>query len=195
MTYRDPSEMDDEEYEEYLREEKTNDHVSAHNSVLEDWLTRQKEAFPAWAEQHKDRGPWDFTLDSLPCLEALIRDAFPTNDDARAHRDDPFVAVAAWCLGEVHNRTFGTQWQFHPSFADSNPYDHRPHVTLPWSRRDDFYRTDPEHIEDDARPIYSPTDVLCRLPNTPQEQGLLWRIDEKWEPGTCDDEYCRYHSN
>ncbi|WP_157880099.1 hypothetical protein [Streptomyces natalensis] len=67
--------------------------------------------------------------------------------------------------------------------------------TLPWDRRDDFYRTDPEHIEDDARPIYSPTDVLCRLPNTPQEQGLLWRIDEQWEPGGCDDEYCRYHAN
>ncbi|MFJ9417301.1 hypothetical protein ACIRPT_24390 [Streptomyces sp. NPDC101227] len=195
MTYQDPSDMDDEEYQEYLREEKTKDHLSAHNPLLEDWLARLKDAFPAWAGQHKARGPWDFTVDSLPRLEALFRDTFPSTEDARANIDEPRLAVAAWYLGEVHNRTFHAQWQFHPSFADSNPHNFRPHVTLPWDRRDDFYRTDPEHIEDDARPIYSPTDVLCRLPNTPLENGLMWRIGEQWEPGGCDDEYCRYHAN
>ncbi|MFG2291183.1 hypothetical protein ACGFOU_34540 [Streptomyces sp. NPDC048595] len=113
--------MDDDEYAEYLREEKVRDHASAD--------------------------------------------------------DTPLVAVAAWYLGEVHNRTFGTQWQFHPSFDDGNPLNHRPHVTPSWERRGDFYYTDPEHIEEDARPISSPTEILCILPARPADRGLLHCIN------------------
>ncbi|AJT68700.3 hypothetical protein T261_7098 [Streptomyces lydicus] len=194
MEWIDPSDMDEDEYAEYLREEKTRDHVSAHNKVLDAWLDEQRAAFPAWASQRAGRGPWDFTVDSLPRLEALIRDAFTSSVQARAVMDTPLVAVAAWYLGEVHNRTFGTQWQFHPSHADNNPHHHRPHITLPWERRGDFHYTDPEHIEDDARPIYSPTDALCQLPNRPADQGLLNRIAARWKvPTSCDEPNCRHH--
>jgi hypothetical protein len=195
MEWKDPRDMDPDEYEHYLREEKARDHISADNPVLADWLHTQQQAFAAWAHTHRERGPWNFTLDSLPRLEALIRSTFTTFEQADALMDTPQVAVPAWYLGEVHNRVFGTQWQFHPGFADDNPLDHRPHVTLPWDRRDDFYYTDPEHIEDDARPIYSPTSVICNLPRRPPAEGLLEHIDDYWQPGNCDDPYCRYHSN
>lgn len=33
--------------------------------------------------------------------------------------------------------------------------------------------------------IYSP----------PKDQGLMRRIKERWQPGTCGDPYCRYHAN
>jgi hypothetical protein len=107
MEWTDPRDMDEEEYAEYLREEKARDHVGAHNLVLEKWLEQQRAAFPAWAEQRVGP-PWDFTVDSLPRLEALIRDAFTSPAEARAVMDTALVAVAAWYLGEVHNRTFGT---------------------------------------------------------------------------------------
>ncbi|QIK10212.1 hypothetical protein G7Z12_33290 [Streptomyces sp. ID38640] len=196
MEWTDPRDMDEDEYAEYLREEKTRDHVSAHNAVLEKWLEQQCTGFSAWAKERAGRGPWDFTVDSLPRLEALIRDAFDSPAQARKVTDTPLVAVAAWYLGEVHNRAFGTQWQLHPSFADDNPLDHRPHITLPWERREEFHYTDPEHIEDDARPIYSPTEILCNLPARPADQGLLHRISSRWEvPTSCDDSSCRYHPN
>ncbi|MGW6907971.1 hypothetical protein [Streptomyces sp. NPDC054940] len=194
MEWADPRDMDEAEYAEYLREEKTRDHVSARNPVLEKWLEQQRAAFPAWAEQRV--GPWDFTVDSLPRLEALIRNTFTGPAQARAVMDTPLVAVAAWYLGEVHNRTFGPQWQFHPSFADDNPLDHRPHITLPWERREEFHYTDPEHLEEDARPIYSPTDALCNLPARPADRGLLHRISARWNvPISCDEPNCRYHPN
>lgn len=194
MEWADPRDMDEDEYAEYLREEKTRDHVSAHNPVLGKWLEQQRAAFPAWAEQCV--GPWDFTVDSLPRLEALIRNTFVGPAQARAVMDTPPVAVAAWYLGEVHNRTFGTQWQFHPSFADDNPLGHRPHITLPWERREEFHYTDPEHLEEDARPVYSPTDVLCNLPARPADRGLLHRISARWTvPTSCDEPNCRHHPN
>ncbi|MFH8573194.1 hypothetical protein [Streptomyces sp. NPDC017993] len=196
MEWTDPRDMDEDEYAEYLREEKAQDHVSAHNPVLEKWLEQQRTGFPAWAKERAGRRPWDFTVDSLPRLEALIRDAFDSPAQARKVMDTPLVAVAAWYLGEVHNRAFGTQWQLHPSFADDNPHDHRPHITLPWERREEFHYTDPEHIEDDARPIYSATEILCNLPARSADQGLLHRISSRWEvPTSCDDSSCRYHPN
>ncbi|MEU9487996.1 hypothetical protein AB0D83_30875 [Streptomyces decoyicus] len=88
--------MDEDEYAEYLREEKTRDHVSAHNPVLEKWLEQQRTGFPAWAKERAGRGPWEFTVDSLPRLEAggPRRGPDPRPLDAYHRRPAGLVRVA-----------------------------------------------------------------------------------------------------
>ncbi|MEU9062561.1 hypothetical protein AB0D13_27795 [Streptomyces sp. NPDC048430] len=192
MEWTDPRDMDDEEHAAYLREEKQAEEEAAHNLALTAWLDAQKQAFETWKRHREEWGPWDFTVDSLARLEAMVRAAYASPDRAREKAGEAEITVAAWYLGEVHNRAFGTGWRLTPG-GSGLP---KPRITPPWDRRDAFYFTDPEHIEEDARPVYTPTDVICSLPARPPERGLLHRIDTRWEvPTACDDPDCRYHRN
>ncbi|MGW8451546.1 hypothetical protein ACWGLO_08620 [Streptomyces niveus] len=137
------------------------DRLRGDNPVLREWLAARRAAFPAWAERARAYGAWDFGAESVDRLEELIRATFSSHEDARAHEDSPFMLVAAWYLGEVHNRVCGTVWQLHPDAASFPPYTVRPFVTIPWERKAEY--ADEEGVEDDARPLYGPLNGICRL--------------------------------
>lgn len=152
---------DDEEFEQL----RLLDRLRRDNPVLTAWLTRHSNAFPAWTSRHK--GVWDFSLDSLDRLETLVRAAYPGYDEARDGEDGDLLPVAAWYLGEVHNRHFGTSWQYHPDSPTAAGPRIRPFVMPPWERIFDY--EDEDGIEDDARPMFTPMEALFRLfvPGTP----------------------------
>ncbi|MER7666071.1 hypothetical protein [Streptomyces sp. NPDC096193] len=147
-------EMTDEEYQELAEL----DRIRAGNPVLDAWLRIQQQEFPAWAQRYD--GDWDFTPASLERIEALVRSRYTSSDQAWDERGSDFLQTASWYVGEVHNRTCGTQWQFHPDSAGADPAVW-PFVTVPFDRLFDF--EDEDGIESDARPLYTPVNRLCGI--------------------------------
>ncbi|MGP8297870.1 hypothetical protein ACTPOK_07955 [Streptomyces inhibens] len=143
----------DDEYEELRRL----DQLRSDNSVLNAWLTIQRSEFPGWAEQAP--GTWDFSLDSLARLEVLIRDRYATAEQADQDQGGDFLQTASWYVGEVHNRHFGTLWQYHPDSVDIPGA--WPFVTVPFDRLFEF--PDEDGIEPDNRPLYTPVHRLCGI--------------------------------
>jgi hypothetical protein len=101
----------------------------AHNPRLNHWLHTQAAAFPGWAEQTE--GKWDFSTCSLDRLEQEIRRRYPSYDDAKAARDDAFMTVSAWYVGEVHVRNYGAIWRCAPQPGPGAYARTEPVVTLP----------------------------------------------------------------
>ncbi|BCK69840.1 hypothetical protein Srufu_037930 [Streptomyces libani subsp. rufus] len=164
----------DDEYEELRRL----DRLRSDNSVLNAWLTIQHAEFPGWAEQTP--GTWDFSLGSLARLEDLIRSRYATVEQAHQDEGGDFLQTASWYVGEVHNRHFGTGWQFHP---DSTELPGAwPFVTVPFDRLFEF--PDEDGIEPDGRPFYTPVKRLCGI-LTP-DNGHLATDPEVYTP-TCED--------
>lgn len=147
-------EMTDDEYQELAEL----DRIRSSNPVLDAWLQIQQQEFPAWAQRYD--GDWDFTPGSLERLEALVRSRYTSSDQAWEERGSDFLQTAAWYVGEVHNRTCGTQWQYHPDSAAADPAVW-PFVTVPFDRLFDF--EDEDGIESDARPLYTPVNRLCGI--------------------------------
>ncbi|MEU0603620.1 hypothetical protein ABZ484_36160 [Streptomyces sp. NPDC006393] len=145
--------MTEEEYED-LREL---DRLRSDNPRLNGWLESMRERFPAWNERHG--GGWDFGLASLARLEELVRNVYDGScARADADKDSDFLEVASWYLGEVHNRHYGSVWQWHPdSLAVDPPV--RPFVIQPFERLEEF--PDEDGIEEDGRPVYTPVERLC----------------------------------
>jgi hypothetical protein len=104
-------EMTQDEYQELV----VLDRIRSRNPVLDVWLRVQQQEFPAWAERHG--GGRDFTPASLERLEVLVRTRYAGSAQAWEERGSDFLRTAAWYVGEVHNRTCGTQWQYHPDSA------------------------------------------------------------------------------
>jgi hypothetical protein len=145
--------MTDEEYES-LRDL---DRLRSDNPLLNGWLESMRERFPAWSERHG--GGWDFAVESLARLQDLVRTAYDGDcARAKADRDSDFLQVASWYVGEVHNRHYGSVWQWHPDSLAATPPVHA-FVIQPFDRLEDF--PDPDGIEEDARPAYTPLDRLC----------------------------------
>ncbi|GFE15562.1 hypothetical protein Sgleb_36090 [Streptomyces glebosus] len=164
----------DDEYEELRRL----DQLRSNNSVLNAWLTIQHAEFPAWAEQAP--GTWDFSLDSLVRLEDLIRSRYASVEQAHQDEGGDFLQTASWYVGEVHNRYFGTGWQFHP---DSTEIPGAwPFVTVPFDRLFEF--PDEDGIDPDGRPFYTPVKRLCGI-LTP-DNGHLATDPEVYTPA-CED--------
>ncbi|MFJ6571216.1 hypothetical protein ACIQNU_27760 [Streptomyces sp. NPDC091292] len=147
--------LDDEEFEELRRV----DGLRSDNPVLRAWLERQRGAFEGWRVRHE--GVWDFRPDSLDRLEDLVRASYGSYEEARADEDGDLLPVAAWYTGEVHNRHFGTVWQYHPDSPAAPGPRIRPFVTPPWDRLFDY--RDEDGIEDDARPKFTPMEALFRV--------------------------------
>ncbi|MFG2833013.1 hypothetical protein ACGFWI_37100 [Streptomyces sp. NPDC048434] len=144
--------IDDDEYEyEELRQL---DQLRSDNWVLNAWLTVQRSKFPGWAEQAP--GTWDFSLDSLARLENLIRDRYGTTEQAHQDEGGDFLQTASWYVGEVHNRHFGTVWQYHPDSMEIPGA--WPFVTVLFDRLFEF--PDEDGIEPDSRPLYTPLNRL-----------------------------------
>src|SRR5262249_38782083 len=108
-------EISEDEYQELAEL----DRIRSSNPVLDALLQGGWREFPAWAQQHG--GDWDFTPDSLERLETVVRSRYTSSDQAWEDRGSDFLQTAAWYVGEVHNRTCGTQWQYHPDFITVDP--------------------------------------------------------------------------
>ncbi|GLW91237.1 hypothetical protein [Actinokineospora globicatena] len=79
--------------------------------LLADWLADRAAKWSDWAA---DTGhTWDFSVDSLDALEALVLRRTPTLADFTAPTNADFVQGAAWYLGEVGRRHRATTWQYH----------------------------------------------------------------------------------
>jgi hypothetical protein len=101
----------------------------ADNPRLNHWLQTQAAAFPGWAEQTGQH--WDFSARSLDRLDLEIRRRYSSCDEARAARDDPFLTVSAWYLGEVQVRNYGAIWRCAPQPGPGAHARTEPLVTLP----------------------------------------------------------------
>ncbi|MEV5880330.1 hypothetical protein AB0L75_40310 [Streptomyces sp. NPDC052101] len=82
------------------------------NPLLKQWLSERQDAFELWAAQAG--GSWDFTMESVDRLEALIRSLFSSSGEIEAAQDTAFVQGAHWYLGEVFARAHGMEWQQRP---------------------------------------------------------------------------------
>ncbi|MER6051293.1 hypothetical protein ABT168_28235 [Streptomyces sp. NPDC001793] len=135
-----------------------------HNHRLDTWLAARRDAFPAWAEAAGGTpADWDFSPASLDRLEALVRARFTTYEEMVAAKDEPFLAGAAWYLGEVQVRTCGAVWRCRPQppTDPDNPYD-VPMVEAPRTEPDeDEDRDEDRDDEDDEEYVH-----LCDPPGT-----------------------------
>ncbi|MEV4947666.1 hypothetical protein [Streptomyces sp. NPDC053755] len=135
------------------------DEAHADNPRLTGWLAEQEGRFEDWKRRHG--GAWDFGERSLDRMEALIREHVTSVDDLFAREHTPMIQVACWYVGEVHNRTRGTEWRMAPTPADGHPWSARPYVIVPFARLRDY--EDPEGIDLDARPQHHPLSSFLTL--------------------------------
>ncbi|MGW8761026.1 hypothetical protein ACWGN5_00860 [Streptomyces sp. NPDC055815] len=160
------------------------DKEHAGNPRLAAWLGLQERGFEDWSRGHG--GGWDFGERSLDRVEALVREHLTSVDDLFAQEHTPLVQVACWYVGEVHNRTRGTEWRMDPEPADSHPWSGRPYVIVPFARLDEY--RDPEGIDYDARPRHHPlSSFLTVLREGPTAAlGSLRGELADYEPGASD---------
>jgi hypothetical protein len=83
--------------------------------TLARWLTAHNDEFPRWIQQFGSGQDWDFSVDSLDALEALIRRRASGPEELledKANAD--FVEGAAWYFGEVLRRQDPdrTRWSY-----------------------------------------------------------------------------------
>ncbi|MFG2895857.1 hypothetical protein ACGFZH_02185 [Streptomyces zaomyceticus] len=147
-----------EDDDEYTVAERI-DTAHADNPRLTTWLGEQEGGFDDW--NRRNGGGWDFGEDSLDRLEALVREHVASADALFAREHTPWIQLACWYVGEVHNRTRGTRWRMDPDPAAGHPWSERPYVIVPFERIDDY--EDPEGIDYDARPRHHPLSSFLTL--------------------------------
>lgn len=98
---------------------------------LVEWLTRRSVAFTEWVSTYAPNGNWDYSPDSLPALEELVRRVTPTAAELHdvAHRD--FRDGAAWYQGEVMRRGLGGRWYHVDGVQDDRNFEYLDDVG-PW---------------------------------------------------------------
>lgn len=159
----------------------------ADNPRLNTWLATQREAYPAWAAEHG--GDWDFTIDSLERLEALLRSTFATWEDANDAADGPLLSLAAWYVGETLLRPYGAQWRCVPTPPDPElPVGGQPILIIALETMTEQELTALEKEEargDDPRPYVEPISEILSLfavgPDHRLRDALEWFDDfEEW---------------
>jgi hypothetical protein len=150
--YEEPDELWEEGPEAREREYADNPRLAA-------WRDEQRAAFPEALGTPRGASPevWDFGAHSLDHLERLILRSFTSYEDFEENKGTPLVQVAAWYLGEVHNRLHGTQWQCAPE-----PESGAPYVIIPYARRDEYPPADDDPAQD-GRPMCTPAGELSAL--------------------------------
>ncbi|BBZ15270.1 hypothetical protein [Mycobacterium branderi] len=87
--------------------------------TLSRWLTARTDGFPGWVERFGSAQDWDFSVDSLDALEALIRRRASGPEELLEDKvNADFVEGAAWYFGEVLRRhdPDGSRWSFERSY-------------------------------------------------------------------------------
>jgi hypothetical protein len=73
--------------------------------TLARWLAARHEEFPRWIKQFGSGLEWDFSVDSLDALEALIRQVASGPEELLEDKTNAdFLEGAAWYFGEVLRR-------------------------------------------------------------------------------------------
>jgi hypothetical protein len=96
--------------------------------VLARWLAARNDEFPRWIKQFGSGQEWDFSVDSLDALEALIRRVASGPEELLENKANAnFLEGAAWYFGEVLRRDYPdrTRWSYerhyHPEAHLSGP--------------------------------------------------------------------------
>ncbi|MDG4859654.1 hypothetical protein P8605_16095 [Streptomyces sp. T-3] len=146
------------------------------NPRLHTWLAERRAAFDDWvALAGGTAADWDFSPESLDRLEALVRARFTTYEEIKEALDEPFMAGAAWYLGEVQVIQRGARWSFGPEPDEEATYD-EPTVGEPDRDEDDYYDEDEEDDDfydpDGSGYVCPPAGHLCELilRNDPDER-------------------------
>lgn len=74
------------------------------------WLTQRSEAFASWVATYASEGTWDFSPESLPGLEELVRSLVPVKTELKLPVNNELREGAAWYFGEVMRRGIGGRW-------------------------------------------------------------------------------------
>ncbi|MGW4698699.1 hypothetical protein ACWEO1_40785, partial [Kitasatospora cineracea] len=150
------------------------------NPRLNGWLAAARAAFPAWAAALPGR--WDFEVASLPRLEREVRRRYRDAATALDARDEPFLTVAAWYLGEVHVRNYGARWARSPEPAPHHRTD--PLLRLPRELLDEAERAElaeAEEMCEDDFPLVDPLGQLAHAAG-PGPAGQLAAALEQYAP-------------
>ena len=87
---------------------------------LSGWLERCGRGFARWAQTYG--GDWDFSPDSLPALEELVRRTTSTPAELNDPKHRDFRDGAAWYLGEVMRRGMGGRWNYDTRISDDRNF-------------------------------------------------------------------------
>ena len=97
---------------------------------LAHWLTVREQGFPEWSAATGRADDLDFSPESLPALEQVVRRRIPSKVALHESLDDDFVQGALWYVGEVARRHRHARWRYrpNPTGTSRNPYAGRPYV-------------------------------------------------------------------
>jgi hypothetical protein len=96
------------------------------DETLARWLAERTEEFPRWVHQFGPSTQWDFSIESLDSLEALIRHVAPGPEELLEDTANAaFLEGAAWYFGEVLRRADpdDTRWEY------ERRYHAEPHLS------------------------------------------------------------------
>jgi hypothetical protein len=110
------------------------------STVLDDWLTRQEQNFPAWAA--RNGGKWDYSPDSINRLTELVSRKTPTVAAIRDPRNAEFVDGASYYLGEILRRGCPSRWVYREFRDEGDPITANFQLQL----NDDAGFTGPFHL-------------------------------------------------
>jgi hypothetical protein len=84
--------------------------------TLARWLEARNDGFPGWIEQFGYGTEWDFSVESLDALEALIRQRAAGPEELLEDKSNAdFLEGAAWYFGEVlrrHDASGRARWEY-----------------------------------------------------------------------------------
>jgi hypothetical protein len=93
------------------------DHLSA-------WLEQREAAFPAWVATYGPDVTWDFSPDSLPQLEQVLRQVVGSEEALYDTANREFRDGAAWYFGEVMRRGLGGHWAYDARFDKDRNFEY-----------------------------------------------------------------------
>ncbi|NBE56743.1 hypothetical protein [Streptomyces boluensis] len=135
------------------------------NPRLNQWLTAQENAFPAWRQA--TGGTWDFTPASLDRLEDVLLSRYAGYEEADAAHEDPFMSVAVWYLGETVRRAHpDAVWSCSPTPGEGSYARMSPLLTYATDLLGDTIREEIEWREetyDEVLPQRNPTSDIKAL--------------------------------
>lgn len=102
---------------------------------LATWLGERERAFLAWsAGTGENPTVWDFSLESVEALEALLRHRLDAGTFAEP--GDDFAQGAAWYFGEVARRQrTDARWQYNTAEPGSDDFEYNPYAGRPYIRQ------------------------------------------------------------
>jgi hypothetical protein len=131
------------------------------SAVLDEWLARQRARFPDWVARHS--GDWDFSVESLDRLAALVIELTPTVEAFDGPTNTNFVDGAVYYFGEMLRHRRPAEWVYREFRDEGDPET----ANFQIQRNDDTFFT-------------SPYFVLRRMIRRSEPGHLRQRYHEDW---------------